>query len=68
MNKQTYWAIQFQKTDDAWSAELHAIFGKRAGDVRFTKEAEGAPNTVLRNLYEMRDIARQMWEREVFGH
>ncbi len=43
----------------------NAIFGKRAGDVRYTKAAQGAPNTVLRNLYEMRDIARQMWEREV---
>jgi hypothetical protein len=46
------------QADFAWSKALADIFGNRAGDVRYTKEGEGKPGTVLRNLYEMRQIAQ----------
>jgi hypothetical protein len=37
--------------DAAWSAELLRRFGKRAGDVRYTKQGEGEPGSTLRRLY-----------------
>jgi hypothetical protein len=49
------------QTDNVWSAALAEMFGNRAGDVRYTKEGEGKPGTVLRNLYEMRMLAQEMW-------
>jgi hypothetical protein len=52
------------RADNEWSAALANIFGNRAGDVRYTKEGEGNPGTVLRNLYEMRTIAQQIWIEE----
>ncbi len=38
--------------DDAWSAELRRQFGKRAGDVRYTKVGKGEPGTELRRLHD----------------
>jgi len=40
------------QADEAWSAELHRLFGKRAGDVRYTRQSEGEPGSELRRLYE----------------
>ena len=37
--------------DDAYSAELRRLFGKRAGDVRYTKAGEGEPGSDLNRLY-----------------
>jgi hypothetical protein len=52
------------ETDNAWQIHLEVCFGKRAGDVRYTKEGEGKPGTVLRNLYELRTLAQEMWHAE----
>ena len=53
----------FQDADDAWSAELHRIWGKRAGDARYTDLGKGADNSELRRLYENRMIAQAIWHR-----
>lgn len=37
--------------DNAWSAELEKLFGKRAGDVRYTEEGKGRPGTALNRAY-----------------
>jgi hypothetical protein len=50
-----------QTTDDAWSAELQRLFGKRAGDVRYTKQGKGEPGTELRRLYDAREAARRAY-------
>lgn len=38
--------------DTAWQAELVRLFGKRAGDVRYTSEGRGDPGSVLRSLHD----------------
>lgn len=38
--------------DDAWSDELQRLFGKRAGDARYTREGKGEPGTDLRRLHD----------------
>lgn len=52
----------FQQADNAWSRELVRLFGKRLGDVRYTKEGKGEPGSVLRSLYEARDTQRKLWD------
>ena len=42
---------QFLDADRAWSAELRRLFGKRSGDVRYTKQGEGAPGSDLNAAY-----------------
>jgi hypothetical protein len=37
--------------DDAWSAELTRLFGKQAGDKRYTKEGKGEEGSELRRLH-----------------
>ena len=37
----------FQAADDAWSAELRRLFGKQAGDVRYTARGKGEVGSVL---------------------
>ncbi len=37
--------------DEAWSAELHRRFGKRAGDVRYTPQGRGEIGSELNRLY-----------------
>jgi hypothetical protein len=37
--------------DKAWSAELTRLFGKQAGDKRFTKEGKGEEGSELRRLH-----------------
>jgi hypothetical protein len=38
--------------DEAWSAELHRLFGKNAGDVRYTRRGHGEPGSELRRLHD----------------
>lgn len=50
------WAA-FCAADDAWAAELHRTFGKKAGDARYTsKGSSGTP--ALAALYATREAAR----------
>jgi hypothetical protein len=55
-------AAAFARADAAWSAELKLLFGKRAGDVRYTAQGRGTPGTTLRVRYENREAARLAWE------
>jgi hypothetical protein len=43
--------------DDAWSVELRRLFGKRAGDVRYTSQGSGAEGSVLRAVHDARQAA-----------
>jgi len=52
-------------TDTAWQHELTRLFGKRAGDVRYTAEGKGKPGTILRNIYEVRMLAQAIWHAEL---
>jgi hypothetical protein len=38
--------------DDAWQAELVRLFGKQAGDKRYTNEGKGEPGSELRRLHD----------------
>jgi hypothetical protein len=55
------------KADHAWQAELTRMFGKRAGDVRYTKQGEGKPGTVLNDTFlvfrEANDKLNDEWKR-----
>ena len=51
----------FSAADDAWSAELHRLFGKQAGDVRYTKAGKGEPETELRRLHDAFVAAGDAW-------
>jgi hypothetical protein len=50
------------EADDAWSKELQRLFGKRAGDVRYTKKGEGAPGSKLRRL----DLRKKLLDKKLF--
>jgi hypothetical protein len=48
--------------DDAWGAELRRLFGKRAGDVRYTERGAGEPGSELRCLYDAKLAAdERLW-------
>lgn len=51
----------FQIADDAWSAELHRLFGKRAGDVRYTAQGTGDAGSELRRLHDAFVAAGNAW-------
>jgi hypothetical protein len=51
----------FQDADDAWSVELHRVFGNGAGDARFTDAGKGTEGSTLRQLYDAREAARIAW-------
>jgi hypothetical protein len=53
----------FQAADDAWQAELSRVWGKNAGDIRYTPYARGDAGTELRRLYEARMTASNAWCR-----
>jgi hypothetical protein len=53
-----------QATDDAWQEALQAAFGKRAGDVRYTKAGQGEPGSELRRLYDARTAAQEAWHAD----
>ena len=54
--------VAAQVTDDAWSAELRRLFGKRAGDVRYTPQGNGDAGSDLRRLYDAREAARKAYD------
>lgn len=41
----------FGSADARWSRELKRLFGKDAGDVRYSKRGEGSPGTELNAAY-----------------
>jgi hypothetical protein len=56
----------FQDADDAWSAELQRVFGKRAGDARYRPEGKGAEGSELRRLHNARMAARHAWHQSAY--
>lgn len=52
----------FQAADGVWSYILAQTFGTRAGDVRYTKEGEGAPDSLLRLAHDSFHAAREAWD------
>lgn len=54
--------LEFQRADDDWSKELKRIFGKSAGDVRYTSRGIGDFGTMLRVLHDIREAKRIEWE------
>lgn len=57
-----------QRSDDAWSHELNRLFGKRAGDVRYTKQGNGELGTELARLYRRWTEGRHLWEQAFLGY
>jgi hypothetical protein len=51
----------FYSADYAWGAALSELYGNRAGDVRYTKEAMGDEGSYLRDLYNARMEANTAW-------
>jgi hypothetical protein len=47
--------------DEALSAELTRMYGKRAGDVRYTKAGKGEPGSALRGLSDAKLAADAAW-------
>ncbi len=58
-------SILFQRADNAWSAELGRLFGKRAGDVRYTKQGKGEPGSVLRATHDEFCRTRDAWYKAI---
>ncbi len=48
--------------DEAYGAELRRLFGKRAGDVRYTAKGNGEPGSRLRALYHAKLEADRVLE------
>jgi hypothetical protein len=48
--------------DEAWSLEGQRIFGKRWGDVRYTRQGEGDPGSMLHSRYQAFLWARVAWQ------
>ena len=57
--------IKAQVADDAWSDELARLFGKKAGDVRYTERGRGDESSRLRQLHSAfrsaSDKAHKAW-------
>ena len=49
--------------DRAWSDELARLFGKNAGDVRYTAKGEGPPGSELRRLCDAKLSADKAWQQ-----
>jgi len=47
--------------DAAWSAELKRIFGKHAGDARYTDRGKGETGSDLRRLHDAARAANAAW-------
>lgn len=56
-----------QAADEAWSNELRRLFGKKAGDVRYTSRGAGAPGSKLRRLHDTK-LAADEQLRRAQGH
>lgn len=50
--------------DDAYTDELVRLFGKRAGEVRYTSEGKGKPGSTLRRLSDAKLAADRAWRGE----
>ncbi len=53
--------------DRRWSAELSRLFGKQAGDVRYTKRGEGEPGTELNAAYREFTRTSAEWRDSLRG-
>ena len=49
--------------DEAYQLQLEQVYGKRAGDMRFTKEAHGHPN--IKPAHDRFLEASAAWRREM---
>lgn len=47
--------------DRKWSDELHRLFGRRAGYVRYTVDGKGSPGSLLRSFYDDFTQANHAW-------
>jgi hypothetical protein len=56
----------FQEADDAWSAELTRVFGKNAGDARYTDKGKGLEGSELRRLHDARQAAQAAWHASAY--
>lgn len=55
--------IKANAADAAWQAELKKLYGKRAGDMRYTEAGEGEPGSDLRAAFNARRAAMLEWVR-----
>ena len=64
------WRLHYalQDADDAWSTELRRLFGKRAGDVRYTEKGRGAPGSKRRKLHDAFAEASEAQHRQFVAH
>jgi hypothetical protein len=53
----------FQLADDAWSFELHRVFGNDACNARYQPRGKGVEGMELRRLHDLREAARAAWHR-----
>jgi len=53
--------LEVIRTYEDWDAELRKQFGRRASNVRHTAEGQGAPQSLLRELYTARIAAQKAW-------
>lgn len=56
----------FQDADDAWSAELKRVFGKRSAEARYTKLGHGEEGSQLRALHDALIVARAAWHASAY--
>jgi len=54
-------AAAFQAADDAWQVELERLFGRNAGDLRYTSHGRGEKGSDLRSLFDARSAAHNAW-------
>ena len=55
-------AQTFNRADLIWHDALVDVFGKAAGDARYTDAGKGDAGTALRAAYDNRTAARVEWE------
>jgi len=53
------------RADHAWSIELLRLFGKNAGDVRYTAKGCGEEGSELRRLYIAFRLATDAWQETI---
>lgn len=51
------------RSDNAWQDELNRLFGRNAGDVRYTKAGRGEPGSTLSMLYSDFKTAQERLRR-----
>ena len=54
--------------DEAWQRELSRLFGKRAGDVRYTAKGKGAYGSHLNSAYLEWQRAQAAWTQAIDNH